>query len=447
MDMENLFQTKPARHARMLRVAAFILFLSTLAFGQYKKSPGFAKLSCGYGYSYPIFSGTKLDAPWGGFHFRNTWFEAGFFSGEGTYERESLADTTGKGAILALGWNMPLPFFTYGTRYLGVKGFLIQPIVGVHYNVIAFGGGIAHAVNFSPGITFQFPYVLLDARMNIAYAFGGKQETASSKEIKGLIFYPQLTLQLDGLVDLWNPKTVKTGRHSGNLGTSTSYGGWTFSRRSSFEVDWFSSDVRPFWALSPRISMGTGTTIAGIGLSGRAGALMADASVDFGSFLVHSPTSAEMGVSVDDEQFNGSISGSRFMLSVGISPVYLFKSVFMSTTMSKIEGAKLTPMFRTYMGLRFGYGLLGDVAFDRPGAEDELAAIYNNNPQLDEKYDARKITSGGMFAVFATIEWGSISVFFEAASGKSMTLASQQTVGISYLLPLGRLLKLYRSKP
>jgi|GEM_PF-2693359 len=431
-----------SRHTRtltMLKGMLLVMCIPGFIFGQYKNSPGFAKISGGYGFSMPAFHNTTLDGPWSGIHFRNKWFEASYFTGTAEYERDALPDTTADGGILSIGWNNPVPFLRFGTRELGVRGFLIQPIIGVHYSRYGLGGG-ASAISLSPGITFQFPYGLVDVRFNAGYTLATEKGHEATQNIEGVMIIPEISLQLDGLYDLWNPNIIKTGRSRTMTQTST-----TIITRES---DDFSSDVKPFWAISPRmmtgIGLSRGTGIGGIGFSGRAGALMADASMDFGSLTVTTPEFPdEYNISVSEDQLNGQVFSSRLFLGAGISPTYLFKAVFRPGSLSKVEGAKLTPMFRNYLGVRFGYSLIGEVKFDRTDASDELDAIYQNHPDLDTKYDAREMEAGTLFSLFYTVELGSISLSWELAVSPSSLLASQQTVGLTYLLPYKRLIQFY----
>ncbi len=432
------------RHGNKIHVwkmiAIILVFLPLILSAQYKNSPGFAKISGGYGLSVPAFKNTTLDGPWTGIHFRYKWFETSYFTGAAEYERDELPDTTADGGIFSVGWNIPVSYLKFGNRELGVWGILIQPIIGIHYSMYTLGGS-ASAASLSPGLTFQFPYVIVDARMNMGYTFTTDKGHEAAKNVEGFMLTPEITFQLDGLFDLWNPKIVKTGRSS----TTSRSGTYIITRTS----DDFSSDVRPFWAITPRMLTGIGpcigTGIGGIGFSGRAGALMADASIDFGSLTVLTKEfPEEYNINTSEEQFNGQVFASRFFIGAGFSPIYLFKAVFRPRSLSKVEGAKLTPMFRNYLGVRFGYSLVGDVKFDRSEAGDELDVIYQNHPDLEKVYDAREMEAGVLFSLFYTIELASISLSWEVAVSPSAALASQQTFGLTYLLPYKRLMKFYK---
>jgi len=95
-----------------------------------------------------------------------------------------------------VGYFTPLNFFSLGKRELDIKGFLLQPVMGAGY----VNSYKKHGIYAAPAMQFQFPYGLVEARLNVDYLFG-----------RGLDVLPEVSLQLDALRSLLNPTRVKTG--------------------------------------------------------------------------------------------------------------------------------------------------------------------------------------------------------------------------------------------
>ncbi len=143
----------------------------------------------------------------------------------------------------------------------------------------------------------------------MVYNFGGDEEIDGYESINGFKIVPALSFELDGLYEIWDPETIVTGTTTHK--TDVVGGGYI-----SHTLDRYSSNVGPFWAVSPTISMGSksaeGSFFAGAGVSGRLGALMGDFMLDFGSIsFADAVYPDDFTGTVMEGQFAGSLQGVK----------------------------------------------------------------------------------------------------------------------------------------
>ena len=419
-----------------------IIGLSSVLNAQYSDSPGFARWSAGYSIILPSYNDVTVDEAMTGIHFRVRNFELSSNAGMVTLQREGQSDTSGTSSAFNIGWNTPLSFWSMGERNRGINGYLIQPIVGVHLGTQKLLDAASFSFQLSPGIHVQGPYGLVDLRLNMAYNFGGDEELDGYESLSGLKIGPAISFELDGLYEIWDPETIITGTTTHN--TDVVGGGYI-----SHTLDRYSSNVGPFWAVSPTISMGRksaeGSFLAGIGVSGRLGAFMGDVMLDFGSLsFADAQYPDDFAGTVVEGQFAGSVGATRAMLRVGLDPVYFTQAVLFPKSLSNIEGLWHTKMVRTYIGVKYGKVLTGDVEFESETAAQDLVALFTDNPSLEAtpQSDPRLIEGGTALGAFATIEVGSIAFNWEITGNiENLGVAGHSTTSIIYLLPLSRILK------
>lgn len=428
-----------------------MLFCHCLYPQLYKNTQGFAKISAGVGIMTPLTNSDYSAKNFQGFHLRGNMFEMSYFAGETSLNDISVEDSVYASTYYSLGLNIPIPKPKLGNRIAGIKGFLIQPIVGLHYGGSRMMGVKTNHINLSPGFTFQIPYALVDIRLNTAYRWS-KGNYTHNNLIEGVCFTPTITFEFDGLDAIWDSKIVKTGKHTSNYKSSTYIGGgYSLVSTSSRTTDFYMSDVGPFFAIKPYYESGQFVgnkklKAYGLSFAGRYGAMMFDAGFDFGGYKLPEPGGNDFGGDIAEnipEDTEGKVNAFDSYIKLGLDPLSLIQMVFFGTTQAKAKKGH-TKNLRFYTGLGVGYMMAGEAKFLNPQkANNSLNAFFNSNPDLERNVttDPSIIESSMSLTAFFQAELASISVFWQFKGGKA---GMRNSFGVAYIIPYNRVIKKYK---
>jgi len=438
-------------------VKYLVLILIGLLFPQsiypqlYKKAEGFAKISAGVGMMMPVTRAEYSAKKFQGAHLRINMFEMSYFAGESYLNNSNTEDSVYASINYNIGLNIPIPKPKIGKRIAGIKGILIQPIVGLHFGGGSILGVKTNHINLSPGFTFQIPYALVDVRLNTAYRWSKGDYTHNSL-VEGICFTPSITFEFDGLDAIWDSKIVKTGKFTSSYRSSTSIGGgWSIVSTTGRTSDFYMSDVRPFFALKPYYEIGQivgSQRLKAFGLSfaGRYGAMMFDAGFDFGGYELHEPGGNGFDGEISESVLHdtkGKANALDSYIKLGLDPLSLIQMTFFGTTQAEAKKG-LTKNLRLYGGLGVGYMMAGKATFINPQkAASSLDNFFAANPDLERNVDTdpSMIESSMSLTVFFQVELASISVFWQMKGGK---VGMRNSFGVAYIIPYNRVIKKYK---
>ncbi len=458
--------------------AALALLAAPAAKAQTAADKGYARVGVGLNVAKPLHlpGDNKPTNTWMGVHYRTNWIEMGYLGGRFNGNGKET-EATENGAQYYLGGSFPLGKLGVGKRVVGTKGILLMPVLGGGYSYLKMGDLTASQVYAAPGLSLQLPYVLIDLRAMGVYTLD-KEETPAAA-LKGFTFQPQLTLQFDGLWDVFDPKKSYDG-HANGVNTSTSrtlvssdanYDTYRVTTTSTpYDFDMYVTGGESFLAVTPRVSGGFNnatrgnTVMGGLGLSGRTYAFSADAFVEYGQLGVSSawstaptadnPTPRDGEINSADLRFGGSRTAGRGMVRLGIDLMSLLQHMGVH---SDGGGEGATKFFRVTGGYGAGYGIVnGPLTMMNPNQTEALNALFTPQPlsngqvingslPQNEFSDPRLGRNGYASQWYFQVEAGVASISFEKNYYRNNPLANGNTITVSYLFPY-KLVKEARKK-
>jgi hypothetical protein len=462
-----------------LLITLSLLFVLNIADAQFKKTNGYAQVSGGILLERPKFGDFfEREGLWNGAVIRNRWFELQFTGGQ-YFDVE--ADEVKKGSHAYVGLHLPvLHKYAKGFRPMGMKGHLIQPFFEAGYSSYNLNESSA-SIQFSPGISFQLPYVLAEFRMNGAYVIKENE----IKGYKGLNMFPSLSFQLDGLLELFNPQLVEGGTgilpqyenvwheydkyYDSRTGKTYSVGYYKNEITGWNSYTAYANDVKPFFCLSPymRFSLNSNsrsaTKISGLGFGGRWGMLAFDLMAGVGKqqlaggFLNPAHTtvidSLEQGY-YSEENFlphsTYSASGMVFHpeLRVGVDVFRMVMGLLFPRGYGHDNIQMATRFFRFHAGFSGGYVIpMGNFKLNNPEIEAEFDEYLTSTNSASNYYnDPRKTPAGYNLSAYGSVELGALGFSWMQSFYSSAPLANGRYYMVSYHMPVFRMAKAYKGK-
>ena len=436
---------------------------------------GYARVGVGINVAQPLLQlpgGNRAANAWTGIHYRTNWVEMGYLAGRYNATGEALAPTE-SGAQYYIGGSFPIGAWGLGRRD-GTKGMLLMPTLagGLGYFKMAETTGSQYYL--APALSLQLPYVLIDLRAKTV--FTNEKATPAGQDLGGFSFQPQLSLQFDGLWDVFAPRKSYDGHANGvnttttrTLVSSDAYSDtYRVSTKSTpYDFDMFVMGGDAFTAIVPHVSTGFATEnrgrtlLAGLGVSGRASAFSYDGFVEYGQLGVNgtwtvAPTAAAPAPRKEGEpdqnnpRFGGSRPSGRVLLRGGIDLMLLLQSMAFH---SDGGGEGATKFFRVTGGWGPGYNVLpGNYTFLRPEAAAELESRFaptpgGSNDVLRNEFSDPRLGRGGYCNQwYAQVEIGVASLSVEANRYRNNPLANSNTISLRYLFPYSLLKKAHQRR-
>lgn len=212
--------------------------------------------------------------PLRGINIRTKVIEMGYYAGKFT----DPADNKQLFFNMYLGVNFPIKALGLGRRQYGIKGTSMVPFVAGGFGYMGSAGQTSLQGNFSPGISLQFPYVVVDFKVNTVVAFGNVPGLKRNK----FMIAPAIALQFDGLLEVMDPKLrfdyTNEGYYVWSEGREVNWytTEWT-TYYQPFSEDIYRRNIGPHISIGPRVcswNLKNGnnkTMMYGLTQSGRAG--------------------------------------------------------------------------------------------------------------------------------------------------------------------------------
>ena len=471
-----------------MRLSIFLigLFLSLIAIESFAQKGtlryGYSSSAMGLGKGMPSFKKEVKSDAWTFFHYRQRIFELQVGWGDFTFLEPGDANyVSDDGIIFNAGFNIPLHKFTLKQRQNYLRGVHITPLMGIHYSTQSMGGisgkklGQA-GINLAPALAIQFPFGMIDLRVNNSFYFGGKSATEMANyRAKNYMFTPSITLQLDGLFELLGGEVTAAGDYSYNYtilaGEEVEYEEYstfkTKTTRRKYET-YNSSGIsyvstqRAFWYVSGKISKGlavfnygeTATPLYspgtgfGFGVGGRYKGFMGDVSFEKnnGFYAIRDPKLIDEleGFGGDYPLVEGRFNATEIRGKAGFDIFTLITGILMPKRRLalKNKSGNWVKFSRVHGGVSGGFGLPGKTTLYTPEGEAKLDAFFTSHPEI-VRSKATDLTMAGGFTwnigLFLNLEMGPISVEYDWHGNHNYGWRS--SIGLTYLVPLQELLR------
>jgi hypothetical protein len=438
------------------------------------KSKQIMMASLGYYKSRPSFLQENLGAgDYESFWYHDSYFLLGF--GQGKYLRPSeyvinKADTFAFNDF-SIGLNFNIPKWNIGRRLWDISGVMLVPQIGVCYNVLSAENESIKGLKVLPSLSLQLPYGAIDFRLNMDLR-GGNHDFA-----KGLSFYPEIGIRIDGLYNIFDPEWTSNGHYEGTRTWKTVEIRTTYERdeitRELYEVtirtethhvenynfDAYARNIGPFVAIGPRLTFSNhdfagNTRMYGLGISGRMPMYGIDFFADYGKMgfassfekpeVIGEPKPKDNKINKEDYLFAGTYESGRIGGRIGFDLVESLMRLFYSAPSGSASATKFT---RIQGGIGGGYALVNKPQYDRSYAPQYLDSLTTSDyTRLTTSVnDARFGENTTFFTYFISLEVGAVAVSWENYRYKYAPLANVRTMTVSYMLPYNRLIKRYKN--
>ena len=407
---------------------------------RFEVNPGFSKYAIGPALSQPILGWDEYDEIFG-LKYRSGHLEAGGLWWKGVSDGDTTASHSNR---FHAGYFTPINKFKLGRRYMDVKGFLVQPVLGlgVCRTQKSFGGYI------SPGIHFQLPFVVASARLNTEYTFG-----------QGFNFFPEISLQLDALRTLLDPNLVKTGTNTHKTTTAQPLGGGYYLVKTTVSTNGvYVKDIGPFWGITPRYGFfnpawagNKDLTVNsyGVALTGRINFLGADIRVDRSQMIPGvTPNVNALDPTIskhfDNTQVAGRINSTEITFEGTINLVGLVLQVIKPSNYQHM-GMKTTPLNRFNFHLGLTRFVPGKASYLNPTqAKMYTDSFFSANPDIERNAINDPLIHEGGWGVSYGISYEMGVVGFGWTNKLSKTYGRTSFVEVYYIVPIVKVLKAYR---
>jgi hypothetical protein len=284
--------------------------------------------------------------------------------------------------------------------------------------------------------------------------------------VTGLVHGPQISLQMDGLYDVFHPRYIKGGIQSITTMTYTpTMGNYHYETYGTGTVQGGAKVITPFVGISPGYTFAPhynhkpAANLAGVGVGGRISFFSIDAYMRSGTMGFGTKAPTDNGKPRDYktkkwdqsfDKFSGSQKISFTEMRVGLDLASLAMTMFYPVAMGTKRLLYHPRYLRFMVGMGTGSYKLKDAAeFKHP----ENVAILYSNPQSVINGDANssffnpaKFADGKLRSSFIAIELGSVGFSWDHRVFKNAGLMSGQTFSVYSSIPVGRVLKAYKGK-
>lgn len=404
---------------------------------RYEVNPGFSQYAIGPAYTLPTSGWEKAYNPFA-LRYRRKHLEIGAAFWKGQLKNET---DTNRFQRYSAGYFTPVGLFRVGKRHLDVKGFLLQPVLGIGYT----NTNRKHGAYVSPGIHLQLPFVVLAARSTVEYTLGG-----------GINVFPEISLQLDALRSLLDPSLVKTGEYNHQFTSATPLGGgWyqvtTTSSSNAFQI----KDIGPLWGITPRVGKAFSAwvdqpyTTYGLGITGRINYLGADIHMGIGKVTTGVvPNANALDATVknkfDNTKVAGTVNTREITFEGNVNIVGLFLSVLKKNAIRDM-GMTTTPLnrFSFHLGVtHFSPGKANFLNSDSASAYTDN--FFSQHPEVERNSINDPLQQESEWGVTygLSLELGAVGL--RVNNKLTKTIGKSSTVEVYYILPISKIIRAYR---
>ncbi len=311
-----------------LKRVHLILMLLMLTCAAVNAQIPYARNTAGFNYVIPkTLSSGYSSEPLRGINIRTKVVEMGYYAGKFT----TPLDSQKLFYNVYLGVNFPIRALGFGRRQYGIKGASVVPFLAGGFGIMGSDGQKSAQGTFSPGISLQLPYVVIDFKVNAVVGFDNVPGLKRSK----FMIAPAIVLQFDGLMEVMDPELsfdhTNSGYYVWSEGREIDYNTteWT-TYYVPFTEDVYRRNIGAHISLGPRVcswNLKNGnnkTLMYGLTQSGRAGNFGYDLIAETGKITTPdgddlSATRAMGRLSINLNVSKGSNTFfTRFMIGGGI---------------------------------------------------------------------------------------------------------------------------------
>ncbi len=400
---------------------------------------------------------------WRHITYNSQWFQFEYGFGKAQFQNYLGQRDTMSMRETAFMAHFPIQKLIKGRRIFDIKGALIVP---------AFSGGLGFrrlennasqtVFKLAPSVSFQFPFVGVDLRLNTNISLNNKGLYAT----KDFSIYPEIGLKIDGLYNMLDAERAKiaegvdyfyveTNREKVYRSGSHVYDVVTYESMP-FKWERNTTLVGSFTAVAPHYAFRNygyagQTRMFGLGYYIRSGYLYSDflietGKVGFASSAVEKQTinNYEAGpfFKVDKEQSElaGQYSVNRLYGRFGID---LFEILVRPEAGVGINDTKFT---RWAIGLGLGYAQIKGFKYEKADGLERADEAFNKDLTLltSSRNHAKFGESGAFFTFYTSIEAGALVFTIESSRYFRANLANTTNFSVAYLFPYSRFLKKYR---
>ncbi|MGB0429816.1 MAG: hypothetical protein ACPGLV_05030 [Bacteroidia bacterium] len=407
-------------------------------FNRYEINPGFSKYSIGPSWSVPTRGWQSVEQNFGvKLHSKHKELGVQFYKGNNNFDEKDTSIWTNR---LHIGYFTPLNF-SFGKRYLDVKGYLLQPAIGLGYTYSA----QSHGLYMAPSFHIQVPFGLIEAQAHMEYTLK-----------HGFIAYPEISVRLDALRTLLDPKLVKTGEFQTSLTTASPVGGgWYLVETKYTNNQVHIQDIGPFWGVTPRFGWAGNSwshkpyRTVGIGLTGRLNFLGADIHVDKGKLVTGVVPNVQalngtVKTKFDSEKVLGLVNTTEISLEGVVNIPGLVMGLIRPNALISM-GMKTTPLNRFNFHLGYAYIVPGRVNY----VNEAEATAYTNqffadHPNIERNEINDPMQHKAMWGVTYGVSYEMGAVGIRVNNKLSKTSGRGTTIDFYYILPVMKIKKAYK---
>lgn len=308
--------------------AHFFVMMLLLCSSSAHAQLSYAHTTAGFNFVFPKTMAPGYSSePLRGLNIRTKVVEMGYYAGKFT----TPADSQALFYNMYLGVNFPIKRLGIGRRQMGIKGASLVPFLAGGVGYMGSQKQSCFQGTFSPGISLQLPYVVVDFKVNAVVGFDNVPGLKRNKFMVG----PAIALQFDGLLEVMDPELSYDYTNHG-------YYVWSEGR----EVNWYTEEWTTYYVpfsedvyrrnIGPHISLGprvcnwnlkngnNKTLMVGLTQSGRAGNFGYDLIAESGNITTPDGDDLKATRAMGRLSINLNVSKSnntfftRFMIGGGI---------------------------------------------------------------------------------------------------------------------------------
>lgn len=455
---------------RVMFIQTFV-FVSSFILAQEKpdlmksKDQMLASVTLYYHFKNPLIN-KDYDAgsDWRHITYNSQWFQFEYGFGKAQYQNYLGQRDTMSMRETAFMAHFPIQKLIKGRRIFDIKGTLMVP---------AFSGGLGlrrlennasqTVFKLAPSVSFQFPFVGIDFRLNTNISLNNKGLYAT----KDFSIYPEIGLKIDGLYNMLDAERAKIAEGVDYYYVETNREKVYRSGRHVYDVVTYESMpfkwernttvVGAFTAIAPHYAFRNfgyagQTRMFGLGYYMRSGFLYSEflvetGKVGFASEALEKQTinNYEPGpffkVNKDKSDLAGQYRMNRFYGRLGID---LFEVFAGSQAGVEFYDTKFT---RCAIGLGLGYAQINGFEYEKSDGLQRADEAFDADLTLltSSRNHAKFGRSGAFFTFYASIEAGVLVYTIESSRYFQANLANTTNFSVAYLFPYSRFIKKYKA--
>jgi hypothetical protein len=399
---------------------------------------------------------------WRQITFNSQWFQFEYGFGEAQFQNYLGARDTLSMRETALMAHFPIQKLIKGRRIFDIKGALMVPALSGGFGFRRLNNNATQSVfKLAPSISFQFPFVGIDFRLNTNISLQNKGLEAA----KNFSFYPEIGIKIDGLYNMMDAERMTAAK---GIGVYNKLSSWT-TRINGIEYNLICIETIPYkWERNTTI-VGTFTAIAphyafrnfgyagqtkmvGLGYYIRSGFLYSDLLIETGKVGFASEAKEKQTidnyspgpffkVNKESNEFAGQYRMNRFYGRIGVDLFEIFAGQHAGVDFND------TKFTRCAVGLGLGYAQIKGFEYEAKDGLERADKAFDADLTLlaTSRNHAKFGTSGAFFTFYASIEAGALVYTVETSRYFQANLANTTNFSVAYLFPYSRFIKKYKA--